>query len=84
MIYDRETGVDITPTILKDPPKREGKKTTQQVDFQVQNSIGRFGLLLLLHPPSEILALNFNMVFPVLPPVPRFTLGAESWRLLCV
>jgi len=35
VIYDRETGVDITPTILKDPPKREGKKTTQQVDFSV-------------------------------------------------
>ena len=49
MIYDRETGVDITPTILKDPPKREGKKTTQQVDFRYKILLAIFGLLLLLH-----------------------------------
>lgn len=34
VIYDRETGADITPVELRDPPKREGKKITQQVDFR--------------------------------------------------
>jgi len=35
VIYDRVTGADITPEILQDSPKREGKKTNQQVDFSV-------------------------------------------------